>query len=130
MGFNIPTIPQLATGGIVTAPTILEAGEGGEPEAIVPLSQLAKMLDDWTRKPKGPGPQGFGQGGGIGPVPVERQNPQGGSGEGFKFEFHYHGNASPERAKEAAQIGFAEFKRLYNQLKAEERRKNLSAPTR
>ena len=130
LGFNIPTIPQLATGGIVTAPTILEAGEGGEPEAIVPLSQLAKMLDDWTRKPKGPGPQGFGQGGGIGPVPVERQNPQGGSGEGFKFEFHYHGNASPERAKEAAQIGFAEFKRLYNQLKAEERRKNLSAPTR
>jgi hypothetical protein len=27
-------------------------------------------------------------------------------------------------------VSFAEFKRLYNQLKAEERRKSLRAPTR
>ena len=43
LGFNITTIPQLATGGIVTAPTILEAGEGGEAEAILPLSKLAAI---------------------------------------------------------------------------------------
>ena len=42
--FNIPQIPQLATGGIVTAPTLLEAGEGGEPEAIIPLSKLYDFL--------------------------------------------------------------------------------------
>ncbi len=43
-GLNIPEIPQLATGGIVTAPTILEAGEGGEPEAILPISKLAGLI--------------------------------------------------------------------------------------
>ena len=170
---NLPTIPQLATGGIVTAPTILEAGEGGEPEAVLPLSklaamlqsvanapeipdlgnqedgpeeaplaQLAKMLDDWTGNKK-PGPQipGLGgagpldyqemerSGGNDSPPPAGGQNPQGGGGGDVKFEFHYHGPASPEQAKEAAKIGFEEFKRLYNKMKAEERRKNLRAPT-
>lgn len=38
-GFNLPTIPQMAEGGIVTAPRFLEAGEAGE-EAIIPLSEL------------------------------------------------------------------------------------------
>lgn len=40
LGFNLPTIPQLAEGGIVTGPTILEAGEAGEDEAIIPLPEL------------------------------------------------------------------------------------------
>lgn len=39
LGFNLPTIPQLAEGGIVTGPTFLEAGEAGD-EAIIPLSEL------------------------------------------------------------------------------------------
>lgn len=38
-GLNIPEIPQLAEGGIVTAPTLLEAGEAGN-EAIIPLPEL------------------------------------------------------------------------------------------
>lgn len=50
LGFNLPTIPMLASGGIVTAPTILEAGEGGEPEAILPLSRLAALLDGFSGK--------------------------------------------------------------------------------
>jgi len=54
LGFNIPTIPQLATGGIVTAPTILEAGEGGEAEAILPLSKLAAMLQSVANAPEIP----------------------------------------------------------------------------
>ncbi len=54
LGFNIPTIPQLAAGGIVTAPTILEAGEGGEPEAVLPLSKLAAMLHGANRMPEIP----------------------------------------------------------------------------
>lgn len=33
-------VPQLAEGGIVTGPTILEAGEAGDPEAIIPLPEL------------------------------------------------------------------------------------------
>jgi len=36
-GINIPTIPQLASGGIVTKPTIALIGEAG-PEAVVPLN--------------------------------------------------------------------------------------------
>lgn len=45
-GFNIPTIPTLATGGIATAPTLAEIGEGGEPEAVIPLSKLDTMLNE------------------------------------------------------------------------------------
>ena len=54
LGFNIPTIPQLATGGIVTAPTILEAGEGGEPKAVLPLSKLSTMLQSVANAPEIP----------------------------------------------------------------------------
>ena len=36
--FRIPEIPQLATGGIVTRPTLAMIGEAG-PEAVVPLSR-------------------------------------------------------------------------------------------
>jgi TP901 family phage tail tape measure protein len=36
-GFNIPNIPYLAQGGIVTRPTVAMIGEAG-PEAIIPLS--------------------------------------------------------------------------------------------
>ena len=174
LGFNIPTIPQLATGGIVTAPTILEAGEGGEAEAILPLSklaamlqrvanapevqdignredgpeeaplaQLAKMLDDWTKNKK-PDPHGPGQGssgrdlpdpprpgGNDAPPPAGGQNPPGGVDTiTFAPVFNFYGPTTPEQAKEAGQISFAEFKRMYDRMKAEERRKNLSASTR
>lgn len=147
LGFNIPTIPQLAAGGIATAPTLAEIGEGGEPEAVLPLSKLsamlqdgpgeaplarlAKMLDEWINSRK-PDPRTPGQGRMEfvdGPAPESSQGPWGDGGGDVKFEFHYHGDASPERAKEAAKIGFAEFKRLYQQMKAEERRKNLRAST-
>ena len=33
----------LATGGIVTSPTLAMIGEGGEPEAVVPLSKAGDM---------------------------------------------------------------------------------------
>jgi phage-related minor tail protein len=39
LGFNIPDIPMLAAGGIVTGPTLALIGEGG-PEAVVPLSSM------------------------------------------------------------------------------------------
>ena len=48
---DIPPIPALAEGGIVTGPTLAMIGEGRGPEAVIPLSKLGSM--------------GFGGGGGI-----------------------------------------------------------------
>jgi hypothetical protein len=47
---DIPPIPALAEGGIVTSPTLALIGEGNGPEAVIPLSKLSSM--------------GFGGGGG------------------------------------------------------------------
>lgn len=108
LGFNIPQIPMLATGGIATAPTLAMVGEGGEPEAVLPLSKLAQLLDDWDKKPK-PGSAGGGESIVFSPV--------------FNF---YGGTPSREEAIEAGRVSFAEFKRLYQRMKNEERRKQFS----
>ena len=42
IGFNIPTIPLLAEGGIVTKPTLAMVGEAGS-EAVIPLSKMGNM---------------------------------------------------------------------------------------
>lgn len=112
LGFSIPTIPQLAEGGIATSPTLAEIGEGGEPEAVMPLSKLAAMLDEWIRKPK---PSGGG--GGM----------EDGDGETIVFApvLNFNGKADREDVEEAMRISFQEFKRLYKRMKAEERRKNF-----
>jgi hypothetical protein len=39
------SIPGAANGAVVTSPTIAAVGEGGETEAIMPLSKLQGMLD-------------------------------------------------------------------------------------
>ena len=106
--YNIPQIPMLATGGIATAPTLAMVGEGGEPEAVLPLSKLAQLLDDWDKKPK-PGSAGGGESIVFSPV--------------FNF---YGGTPSREEAMEAGRVSFAEFKRLYRRMKDEERRKQFS----
>jgi hypothetical protein len=41
-GFDVPNIPMLAAGGIVTAPTLAMIGEAG-PEAVVPLSRAGEF---------------------------------------------------------------------------------------
>ena len=78
---------------------------------MLPLSKLAAILDEWT-KPK-PTPGGGTGGGGETVVfsPV------------FNF---YGGTPSREEAEEAGRISFAEFKKLYRQMKAEEKRKQFS----
>ena len=43
-GVNIPHIPELASGGIVTDPTLAVVGEGRGPEAVVPLDQLDRFI--------------------------------------------------------------------------------------
>lgn len=40
---GLGTIPTLAEGGIVTGPTLAMIGEGGESEAVIPLSQLGNF---------------------------------------------------------------------------------------
>ena len=40
---QLPTIPLLANGGIITKPTLAMIGEGGESEAVVPLSKAGQM---------------------------------------------------------------------------------------
>ena len=112
LGFNIPTIPALAAGGVATAPTLAMIGEGGEPEAVLPLSRLAALLDEWTRKPKPTG--GGGTQGGV-DTPIQ-----------FSPVFNFYGPTTKEEAVEAGRVSFAEFKRLYKQMKAEERRKQFS----
>ena len=42
-GVDIGTIPLLAQGAIATAPTLAMIGEGGEPEAVVPLSRAGEF---------------------------------------------------------------------------------------
>ena len=42
IGFNIPEIPMLAEGGIVTSPTLAMIGEAGS-EAVIPLSKMGGM---------------------------------------------------------------------------------------
>jgi hypothetical protein len=42
-GFDVPDIPMLAQGGIVTSPTLAMIGEGNGPEAVIPLSKLGQF---------------------------------------------------------------------------------------
>lgn len=115
LGFSIPLIPEiqlpaLASGGIATAATLAMVGEGDEPEAILPLSKLAALLDE-NSKPK--------SGGGGNGSDGERQIV-------FSPVFNFYGPATKEQAVEAGRISFAEFKRLYKQMKEEEARKSFS----
>lgn len=134
---NLPQIPMLATGGIVTAPTILEAGEGGEPEAILPLSKLAAMLDAFSGKgsPENrdrsnlPAPDVEWP---DDPDPADKPpSPKRGGGPSPKESivyapvFNFHGNTGQTKVKEAARLSFQEFKKMWRQLQDEDRRKNL-----
>lgn len=112
LGFNIPTIPALAAGGVATAPTLAMIGEGGEPEAVLPLSKLAALLDEWSKKPK---PAGGGGTRGGGDTPIQ-----------FSPVFNFYGPTTKEEAVEAGRVSSAEFKRLYKRMKAEEQRKQFS----
>lgn len=50
-GFNIPTIPRLAEGGVIDKATLAMIGEGSSPEAVIPLDRtltryMAEALRD------------------------------------------------------------------------------------
>ncbi|MBD0838779.1 phage tail tape measure protein [Streptomyces sp. TRM68416] len=48
---HTPDIPFLAEGGIVTRPTLAMIGEGGEDEAVMPLSALDRLLSTRSAVP-------------------------------------------------------------------------------
>lgn len=56
-GINIPTIPKLAKGGIVDAPTIAMVGEAGK-EAVMPLENNTGWITDLANKVSERLPQG------------------------------------------------------------------------
>jgi hypothetical protein len=60
-GFDVPNIPMLAEGGIVTGPTLAMIGEGNGPEAVIPLSRMGEF--------------GMGGGGGV-TINVNGADPQ------------------------------------------------------
>lgn len=49
IGFNIPTIPKLATGGVVDKPTLAMLGEAGK-EAVMPLENNTGWIDQLAEK--------------------------------------------------------------------------------
>jgi TP901 family phage tail tape measure protein len=46
---EIPKIPMLADGGIISSPTLAVVGEGGESEVVLPISKLREMLGGRTQ---------------------------------------------------------------------------------
>jgi len=46
-GFDVPDIPMLANGGIVTGPTLAMIGEAG-PEAVIPLNRAGSLSNNIT----------------------------------------------------------------------------------
>ena len=129
--FKIPQIPQLATGGIVTAPTLLEAGEGGEPEAIIPLSKLYDFLLN-LGKPDPTKPQPQPAEGGQNPPPEDKPQPQPaeGGGGGFVFSptiiFKGNGSVTRKEVDQAMDFTYQKFVRFSKQLEEERRRKSFS----
>lgn len=93
VGLNIPKIPTLATGGIVTGPTLAEIGEGGEPEAVVPLTKLSNMLN-----------------GGVGGSITYSPN------------IVINGNADKSEISEAMRSSYEEFKEFMDRYTSERRR--------
>ena len=49
-GINLPQIPMLENGGIVTKATLAMVGEGKEHEAVMPLSKLDRLVTNSVRK--------------------------------------------------------------------------------
>lgn len=90
---NGEELPQFATGGIVTGPTKAIIGEGGEPEAIIPLSKFDDIVG------------GSAQGDIV-----------------FAPVFNFSGNVSKADIDEASDEMFEQFKDLMARYQKEVRR--------
>lgn len=99
-GVNLPQIPQLAEGGIATSSTLAQIGEGGEPEAVIPLSKLPGLV----------GGAGGGLGGGISVNFAPVINVSGGSGDAY------------EGVKRGLDEGSRQFEKNLRRLMADQQR--------
>lgn len=88
-------VAAMANGGVVTAPTLSLIGEGGEPEAVLPLSRLEKMLD------------GISTGGG---------------GITYSPRIVINGNTNRDEVISATRASYDDFKRLMNRYLKDNRR--------
>lgn len=109
MGANIANIPALATGGIVSSPTLAMIGEGNESEAVMPLSKLKALLAGENSIPT---------------VTLGRN----GTNNNVTFAPVINvtgGNATQSEVKQAMNEAFKEFKRMFNDLQKDQRRRNF-----
>ncbi len=89
---SVPQIPKLASGGIVGAPTILEAGEAGD-EAIIPLDKLwREMRSMWADTVNG-----NGNGVGVGNVTINVYAAEGQNAEDIADAVMYRIQEATER---------------------------------
>lgn len=103
-GFDIPSIPALAEGGIATAPTLAMIGEGAESEAVLPLSKLDRLLS------------GRGGGGGA--------STAGGESGSIVFspQITINGGGSKEETMQAMNEAFSQFKAFMARYEREHKR--------
>lgn len=119
IGFNLSPLPLLAKGGFTNGPSI--AGEAGT-EAVISFksSERAANLATWKKAGQMLGAHGAEirqlESGSVG-----RRNTNSDSVT-FAPVFQFYGDVTREKAEEAGRISFAEFKRLYRQMKREEAR--------
>ena len=96
-----------AAGGITKMPHVAWVGEGSENEAILPLSKLAAVMDSERQ--------------------LGRAETAGGTGSVvFSPTINVYGSASQKDVEAATRVSFGEFKRMYEQMKREERRRAFS----
>ena len=109
---SIPQIPQLAKGGVVDQPTILEAGEAGT-EAIIPLAKLWTQMREMVTETVGDLIREIIQA--LDGAPPDGSAPVfAGGGPGWQItyrpEYHFDGGApSKEDLVEAERISQEEF---------------------
>ncbi len=101
-GFDVPSIPALAEGGIATAPTLAMIGEGAESEAVLPLSKLDGLLS--------------GRGGGS--------STAGGESGSIVFspQITINGGGSKEETMQAMNEAFSQFKAFMARYEREHKR--------
>lgn len=101
-GFDVPSLPALAEGGIATAPTLAMIGEGAESEAVLPLSKLDGLLS--------------GRGGGS--------STAGGESGSIVFspQITINGGGSKEETMQAMNEAFSQFKAFMARYEREHKR--------
>lgn len=106
IGFNLPSIPMLAKGGITTGPTLAMIGEGAEQEAILPLSKLQSLL---------------GAPGGTSTYYGDEQDVQ----IIYNPQIIIQGNADKDTVQKALDVGYNNFKRWMDKYKKDKDRKGF-----